>query len=367
MAGLLAAEDEQLADALLVVRRRVHHVRVVGDDALVDAKQVDAAGEGVRAGLEDVGVQRRVLAVLERDLRQLDAAVLDRRRQVLDDRVEQAVGREVAGRHAAGDREQLAVVRAVLQRRDDLVMGDLLALEVALHQRVRDLADLVHELLAVLLGGHLQVVGDRDLGAVLAAGAVVGVRLHVDEVDDPGDLVLGADRDLRRDDVRAEGVLQRLQRAKEVRALAVEHVHEDHAGEVELLRARPQAARRDLDAHHAVDDEDRRLADAHRAERVGDEARLAGRVDEVDLAVVPLKRAERERDRHVARLLVGLGVRHGRAVEHRAEPVGRLRLEEQRLVQRRLAAATVTDKGYVANAVSRLVHAAAPLLGEPRC
>ena len=43
------------------------------------------------------------------------------------------------------------MVGAVLQRGDDLVVGDLLALEVALHQRVGDLGHLVHELLAVLL------------------------------------------------------------------------------------------------------------------------------------------------------------------------------------------------------------------------
>jgi cell wall assembly regulator SMI1 len=53
---------------------------------------------------------------------------------------------------------------------------------------------------------------------------------------------------------------------------------------VELGGARPQALRVDLDAHDGVDDEDRRLADAQRAERVGHEARLARRVEQVDLA-----------------------------------------------------------------------------------
>ena len=141
------------------------------------------------------------------------------------------------------------------------------------------------------------VVGDRDLAAVVAAGArrVVLVGLHVDEVDDAADLVLGADRDLGGDDVRAEGGLERLERAEEVGALAVEHVHEDHPRDVELGGALPQAQRRDLDAHDGVDDEDRRLADAQRAERVGDEARLAGRVEQVDLAVLPLEASSARR------------------------------------------------------------------------
>ena len=54
------------------------------------------------------------------------------------------------------------LVGAVLERRDDLLVGDLLALEVALHQRVGVLRDLVHQLLAVLLGLRRPVVGDRD-------------------------------------------------------------------------------------------------------------------------------------------------------------------------------------------------------------
>ena len=174
------------------------------------------------------------------------------------------------------DGEDVPVVGAVLERGDDLLVGDLLALEVALHQRLGVLGDLVHELLAVLLRELGEIVGDRDLLAVVLAGAVVGEGLHVDEVDQPADVVLGADRDLRRDDVRPEGGLQRLQRAEEVRPLAVEHVHVDQPGHAELLRALPQALRADLDADDRVDHEHGRLAHAQRAERVGDEGRLAG-------------------------------------------------------------------------------------------
>jgi phosphoenolpyruvate-protein kinase (PTS system EI component) len=149
---LAPLEHEQLPDPLLVVGARVEHVRVVVHHALVDTEQVDAPSERVGAGLEDV---REELALLvgrvERDLGQLDGAVLHRRRQVLHDRVEQPVGAEAARGHAAHDGEDATVVRAVLERRHDLVVGDLVAIEVALHQRLGDLGDLVHELLAVLL------------------------------------------------------------------------------------------------------------------------------------------------------------------------------------------------------------------------
>ena len=165
---VLAARLEQLPDPLLVVGARVEHVRVVRHHALVDAEEVDAAGERVGAGLEDVGEHLAVLDRLERHLLDLEAAVLDGRGQVVDDRVEQPVGAQAGRGDAAGDREDVAVVGAVLERGDDLLVGDLLALEVALHQRLGVLRDLVHQLLAVLLRLVGEVVGDRDLLAVLA-------------------------------------------------------------------------------------------------------------------------------------------------------------------------------------------------------
>ena len=134
-----------------------------------------------------------------------------RRGQVLDQRLEQPVGAEVLGRDPAGDREQVALGDPLLQRRDDLGVRDLLALEVALHQLVGVLGDLVHQLLAVLLGLRLQLLGDLDLLRVAAPLALVLERGHVDQVDHAADLVLGADRDLGRDHVLAEGGLQRLE------------------------------------------------------------------------------------------------------------------------------------------------------------
>ena len=61
------------------------------------------------------------------------------------------------------------------------------------------------------------------------------------EVDDAGQLVLGADRQVDGDAARRELLLELAERAEEVGALAVEHVHEDDAREVARLRALPDA------------------------------------------------------------------------------------------------------------------------------
>ena len=65
----------------------------------------------------------------------------------------------VATPHATGI--ELAARDRRLQRRRDLVRVELLAAEVALHQRLVGLDDGVEQLLAVLGGGVGQLVRDR--------------------------------------------------------------------------------------------------------------------------------------------------------------------------------------------------------------
>ena len=131
--------------------------------------------------------------------------------------------------------------------------------------------------------------------------------------------------------------------------------------EAELLGALPEAVGAHLDAHHAVHHEHRALADPQRGQGVGHEARLARRVDEVDLAVLPPEGGEARGDRHLARLLVGRGVGHRGAVGHRAQAVDRARLEQQGLVQRGLAAPPVAHQSHVADPLRTFV-ASGPLL-----
>jgi hypothetical protein len=188
------------------------------------------------------------------------------------------------------------------------------------------------------------------------------------EVDQAAEVVLGADRDLRGDDVRTERVLERVEGPEEVGPLAVEHVHVDEAGHAELGRALPQALGADFHAHDGVDHEDGGLADAQGAQCVGDERWLAGGVDQVDLDVAPLERGQRRGDRHPAGLLVLVGVRDRGAVRHRAESGGRAGLEQQSLVQRRLPAPPVADQRHVADPFGGMGHGrdSSPRLPLPR-
>ncbi len=107
--------------------------------------------------------------------------------------------------------------------------------------------------------------------------------------------MLGADRDLGGDHVGAEGRLERVERGEEVGPLAVEHVDEDQPRQTLGVGAAPEALGVHLDPVDRVDDEDRGVGDAQRGDRVGDEARLARGVDQVDLAAAVLEAGERRR------------------------------------------------------------------------
>src|SRR5581483_5496867 len=104
------------------------------------------------------------------------------------------------------------------QRRRDVRSVELLAAEVALHQRLVRLDDRIEQLLAVL--GRRRLDRRRNRGRfALARAARVQVRAVVQQVDDPGQLVLGADRNLDGDAAWRQLLLQRGEGAEEVGAL----------------------------------------------------------------------------------------------------------------------------------------------------
>ena len=169
------------------------------------------------------------------------------------------------------------------------------------------------------------------------------------KVDDSLELVLGADRNVHGDALVGELGTKRLEHAVEVGALAVEHVHEDDPREPALLGALPVPRGLDLDAHHGAHGEERTLDDAQRRDGVALKAGVARRVDQVDLAALPLHVADRRGERHLAPLLVVVPVADGRAGLDGAEPIRGAGLEEQRLDERRLPRPAMTDDGDVAD------------------
>ena len=195
---------EDAPDPLLAALRRVEDVGPGLERPGVDPEEGELAdvrvgrdleGEGAERlavvdGAQDLGVRRRVLADHRRHV--------ERRREVGDDGVEHRLDALVLEGGAGQDGHDPVLQGAQPEPADELVLGQLGALEVLVHQLVVHLGDGLDELLAVLLRLGEEVGRDRgdvDLGAQVVA---VEDRLHPDQVDDPGEGVLGPDRDLDR-------------------------------------------------------------------------------------------------------------------------------------------------------------------------
>ena len=166
-----------------------------------------------------------------------------------------------------------------------------------------------------------------------------------------GQLVLGADRELNGDAAfaRAARAAPRATRKKSARSRSSMFT--------KTTRERPSSSARcqsrgrlHLDAHDAADTTTSAPSTTRkRGDRVALEAGVAGRVDQVDLAALPLDVASGGRERHLAPLLVLVPVGDGGAGLDRPEPVDRPGLEEQRLDERGLPRPAVADDGDVAD------------------
>ena len=183
-----------------------------------------------------------------------------------------------------------------------------------------------------------------------AIGAVrVAVGLRMQEVGDPRELRLRADRELERCHLVAERRHQLVERVLERGALAVELVHEDRTGQSRLHRELPGGLGLDLDAVDGRHDHDHGVDGPNRRTQVADEVRVAGGVEHVDLDAVPLDGSHRERDGDALALLVGIVVGDGVAVLHGTHARDRAGRVEHGFEQRGLAGAAVADQQDVAD------------------
>ena len=121
----------------------------------------------------------------------------------------------------------------------------------------------------------------------------------------------GVADDAHRDDAGREPARHRRDDALRVGPGTVDLVDEEQRRDVEPLQRAEQERRLGLDALDRRDDEDRAVEDAEDALDLGDEVRVAGRVDEVDREVADEERGDRGPDRDAAFALelerVGLG------------------------------------------------------------
>ena len=212
----------------------------------------------------------------------LDRRDVGRSRHELDDRVQKLLNALVSVSRAAADRDRGARDAAPAERSLHFFHRGFLALQIHHHQVLVEVADLLHELRAPLLGLILHILGDRFNTDILSVLPVVIICLHLEQIDDPLELGLFADRDLEADRILAKTGDQLIDGTVEVRADDVHLVHKRHTRDVVLVRLAPYIFRLRFYAALGIKDADRTVQDAERTLHLHREIHVAGGVDDVD-------------------------------------------------------------------------------------
>ncbi len=298
------------------------------------------ADVGVDGGAHDLGDQRALGVggqpgageAVEAD--HVGQRVLQRRRERADDAVQQ-LGQAHAGRRAHRQhRVERAARHGRLQVRDQRRLVDLLAVEVALHER-----------LVLALGDDpLDQLGPFGRVA-LQDGGVAG-----DQPDQPV-----AARHVQGNHTGAESVLTGDDRVADVGAVVVGPGDHDRARHPDGGALRPQRGGGGVEALEGVDDEQGGVGGPQTRAQFPDEVGVTGGVDEVDLEVAVPQRGDGEADRALLAHGGGVVVAHGRALGDRPGPRDDAARGEQRLRQRGLARPRGADQHDVAD-LGRVVH-----------
>ena len=176
-------------------------------------------------------------------------------------------------------------------------------------------------------------------------------RAHLDEIDDPAEVLLTADRQLHRHRLRTQAVDHGLHGGEEIGADPIHLVDEGDARHLVLVGLAPHCLGLRLYAGNGVEHGDGAVEDAQRALDLDREVHVPGRIDDVDTEITPERRRRGRRDRDAALLLLRHPVHRRGALVHLAHLVGASRVVEDPLGRRRLAGVDVRHDPDVADAL----------------
>ena len=283
-----------------------------------------------------------------RRLDALDRRHVERRRQVVEHRVEQRLDALVLEARSAQDRRHLDVERRLAKGLLDAIGRDLLLGEVGLHQLVVVVGAGLDQVSAGLVRGIGQLGRDLLLLPLGAQLVLPDQRPVADQVHDADEVGLLADRKLDRQRMRAKPVPHRVDRVVEVGAGAVHLVDVGDARHPVLVGLAPDRLGLRLDPGDGVEERDRAVQHPQRALDLDREVHVTGRVDDVDAVVLPGAGRGGGGDRDPPLLLLLHPVHDGSALVDLAHLVGAAREVEDPLRGRRLTGVDVRHDADVA-------------------
>ena len=313
---------EHAADFFLLVLHRVQ-IGALGQGARIDTDEGQRTDERVVHDLEGECRERRfvrrrtAVLLVAVHLHALNIRNVERRRQIVDNGVEQRLNALVLERRTAANGHERLVQRPLA---DQLLHGRnvrLIAVEIGFHGVVVLLDDQFDQFVAIFRSFVGEVGGDIFVEEFCAQAFILpDDRTVFNEVDKTLQIRLKADRNVENRRLRTQTIDDRLHAIFEVRAGPVELVDEAHARNAIFVSLTPYGFRLRLHTGNAVEACNRTVENAQRTLDFNGEVNVAGGVDDVDAVIVPEAGRRSRGDGDTTLLFLLHPVHGGRTIVH---------------------------------------------------
>jgi hypothetical protein len=330
------------SEALAFLTVRVVDACAGIDRSRIDAEEAQLADKGVGCDLESQSSEGLVVGGFPLELfarlgiDAINRRNIQRRRQVIHDRIQQLLDALISVGSSAGHRNEFVLDGAFPDGGFELLYGGLLAFQVFFHQPVVHLGGGLDHLFAVFLcevHHVLRNIANVDLRTHLVK---IIVSLHFKQIDEPDEIGLGADRELNHDRIALEPLHHHIDDVKEICARDVHLVDVHHSRHVILICLTPHGLRLGLDAAFRAENGYGTIQHAKRALHLDGKIDVPGGVDDIDAVALPMGGGGGGSDRDATLLLLLHPVHRGIAVVRLADliihsgivenPFGRSRL-----------------------------------------
>ena len=174
-------------------------------------------------------------------------------------------------------------------------------------------------------------------------------RPALDKIDHAIEILLAADRHLRRDSVGSQLRPDGLEYSEEIRANPVKLVYKNEPRNIVGVRLPPDSLRLSLDASCTAENSNRSIQDTKRTLDLGSKIHMPGSIYNVDLEIIPIDGCRRGCNRDPPALLFRHPVHGCRTRMDLSHPMLFVRIIEHSFRNRRLARIDVGDDSYVAD------------------
>ena len=264
----------------------------------------------------------------------LDGALVERRRKVTHDGIQQELHALVLERRTAACGNDLHGNGTLAEGGDDFFLGQgVRILEIFLHEGLIDLGRRFDKLVAP--AGHLigHILGDfLDFVVDKFFRGIIVDRLAGDQVYDAFELILGADRKADGNSMGTEFGVDLLDTSEEVRADAVHLVHISDLRHAVLVGLPPDGFRLGLHPADSAERRDGTVQDTEGTLYLDREVDVPGSIDKVDLigfaVIVPECGRGGRSDGDASLLLLDHPVHGGSPFVHLTDPVRLARVEQ---------------------------------------